>query len=212
MTDLALVCGAGGALGTALVEAFQARGDVVIGVDRKGAARDGVRMEKADLTDAASVEALWERIETPRWVVNAAGAFRGGRVDDTDPETLAFLLDVNFKTAFLSCRAASRRLERGGAIVNVSARAAVTGGAGAAVYAASKAAVVRLTEVLADEVAGRGIRANAVLPLLIDTPANRTALPPERLENAVPPDRVASVCAFLCSEAADAVTGASLPV
>ena len=212
MADVALVCGAGGALGAALVDTFQARGDVVIGVDRRGEPHEGLRWETADLADPESVDALWDRIETPRWVVNAVGGYRGGEVAETDAETVRFLLDLNFGTAFWSCRAAARRLERGGAIVNVAARAATAGGTGAAVYAASKAAVVRLTEVLANELAGRGIRANAVLPLLIDTPANREALPPERLQNAVPPGRVAAVCAFLCSDAADAVSGAALPV
>src|SRR5581483_11695412 len=100
---------------------------------------DGVRMEAADLTDPDAVEALWERIETPRWVVNAAGAFRGGTVEETDPDTVRFLLDVNFATALWSCRAAARRLEHGGAIVNIAARAGITAGTGAAVYAASKA-------------------------------------------------------------------------
>ena len=212
MGDIALVCGAGGALGGALVEAFEARGDEVIGVDRRGETHDGIRMEIADLTDPESVEALWERIEAPRWVVNAAGGYRGGAIADTDPETLRFLLDLNLGTVFWSCRAAARRLERGAAIVNIAARAALGGGTGAGAYAASKAAVVRLTEVLAAELAGRGIRANAVLPLLIDTPANREALPPERLQNAVPPGRIAAVCAFLCSDAAEAVSGAAVPV
>jgi len=212
VADVTLVCGAGGALGTALVEAFQARGDVVIGVDRRGEPREGRRVETADLTDPDSVDALWDRIETPRWVVNAVGGYRAGEVAETDPETLRFLLDLNLGTTFWSCRAAARRLERGAAIVNVAARAAVAGGTGAAAYAASKAAVVRLTEVLANELAGRGIRANAILPLLIDTPANREALPPERLQDAVPPARIAAVCAFLCSDAADAISGAALPV
>ena len=212
MSDLALVCGAGGALGSALVEAFVARGDSVVGVDRKAAPREGVRSESVDLTDPDAVEALWERIEKPRWVVNAVGGFRGGNVDETELETLHFLLDLNFATTFWSCRAAARRLERGGAIVNIAARAAVSGGMGAAAYAASKAAVVRLSEVLAGELSGRGIRVNALLPLLIDTPANRAALPPERLQGAVSPERVAGVCTWLCSDAADAVTGAAIPV
>jgi NAD(P)-dependent dehydrogenase (short-subunit alcohol dehydrogenase family) len=212
MSDVALVCGAGGALGSALVDAFLARGDSVVGVDRKAAPREGLQSESADLTDADAVEALWERIETPRWVVNAVGGFRGGNVVEAEPDAVRFLLDLNFATTFWSCRAAARRLERGGAIVNIAARAAVTGGMGAAAYAASKAAVVRLSEVLAGELSGRGIRVNALLPLLIDTPANRAALPPERLEGAVPPQRIADVCAWLCSDAADAVTGAAIPV
>src|SRR5207248_10825820 len=95
VADVALVCGAGGALGSALVDAFRARGDTVVGVDRKGEPREGVQMEAADLTDPDAVEALWERIETPRWVVNSAGGFRGGTVAETEPDTLSFLLDLN---------------------------------------------------------------------------------------------------------------------
>jgi NAD(P)-dependent dehydrogenase (short-subunit alcohol dehydrogenase family) len=212
LPDIALVCGAGGALGRALVEAFRARGDEVVGVDRKGEPQEGVRIESTDLSDPDAVDALWERIETPRWVVNAAGGFRAGRVADTEPDTFRFLLDLNLATVFWSCRAAARRLEAGSAVVNVAARAAVAGGTGAAAYAASKAAAVRLTEVLAAELAERGVRANSVLPLLIDTPANRAVLSPERLRDAVPPSRVADVCAFLCSDAAAAITGAALPV
>ncbi|MBV8081012.1 MAG: SDR family oxidoreductase [Actinobacteria bacterium] len=205
-----LVCGAGGALGRALVDAFRARGDDVIGVDRSAAPRDGVRMEAADLTDPDAVEELWDRIETPQWVVNAVGGYRGARLADTEADALRFLFALNVETTFWSCRAAARRLRPGSAIVNVAARAAVSGGTGAAAYAASKAAVVRLTEVAAAEL--DGVRVNAVLPLLIDTPANRAVMSADALKNAVAPERIAAVCAFLCSDAAGPITGASLPV
>jgi NAD(P)-dependent dehydrogenase (short-subunit alcohol dehydrogenase family) len=212
VADVALVCGAGGALGGALVAAFLARGDDVVAADRTAAGRtDGARTEAADLSSPDDVEALWERLDrTPRWVVNAVGAFRAGSVADSDAESYAFMHDVNLATAWWSCRAAARRVEAGGAVVNVAARSAIAGGAGSAAYSVAKAGVVRLTQVLSAELAERGVRANAILPTLIDTPANRAAMSAEALRNAVPPERVASVVAFLCSDAAAAVTGAAL--
>ena len=137
--------------------------------------------EAVDLTSADEVEALWARLEAdgdrPRWVVNAVGGFRAGTVADSEPDDVRFLLDLNLGTAWWSCRAAARRLEAGGAIVNVSSRTALAGGAGSAAYAVSKAAVVRLTQVLAAELAERGVRVNALLPSVIDTPANRASTP-----------------------------------
>jgi NAD(P)-dependent dehydrogenase (short-subunit alcohol dehydrogenase family) len=201
VADVALVCGAGGALGGALVAADRSTGERT----------DGARAETADLSNPDDVEALWERLDrTPRWVVNAVGAFRGGSVADSDAEIYAFMHDVNLATAWWSCRAAARRVEAGGAVVNVAAHSAIAGGAGSAAYSVAKAGVVRLTQVLSAELVERGVRANAILPTLIDTPANRAALSADALKNAVPPERVASVVGFLCSEAAAAVTGAAL--
>jgi NAD(P)-dependent dehydrogenase (short-subunit alcohol dehydrogenase family) len=208
LSDVALVCGAGGALGSAVVGAFLARGDRVIGVDRTGAPREGVQMEAADLTDPDAVEALWERIDTPRWVVNAAGGFRTGTLAESEPADVRFLLQLNLETAWWSCRAAARRLPRGGGIVNVAARAGLTGGAGSAAYAVSKAAVIRLTQVLALELAEREVRVNVIVPALIDTPANRA----HGITGGTPPAEIAATVAFLLSDAAHAVTGAIVPV
>jgi len=214
MGDLALVCGGGGALGGALVDAFLARGDRVVAVDlRPGPDQEGVKREALDLTSPDEVEALWERLpELPRWVVNATGGFRGGTVASSETDDVCFVSELNLGTAWWSCRAAARRLEAGSAIVNIGARAALTGGTGSAAYAVAKAGVVRLTEVLAAELAERRVRANAILPALIDTPANRASMSPESLRNAVPPADVAAVVTFLCSDAAAAVTGAIVPV
>ena len=199
MADVALVCGGRGALGAAVVKALIERGDDVVVADRSS----------VDLTDADAVETFWDALAVkPRWVVNAAGAFRAGTVADSDPGHLRELVDVNLGTAWWTCRAAARRLPPGGAIVNVAARAAVAGGAGSAAYAVAKAAVVRLTQVLALELAERQVRVNAILPALIATPANRNA----GLEGGVPPEELASVVAYLLSDAASAVTGAILPV
>jgi NAD(P)-dependent dehydrogenase (short-subunit alcohol dehydrogenase family) len=218
MPDVALVCGGGGALGAAIVDALVERGDRVVTADLHPSeiGRAGVRPEAVDLTAPDEVEALWDRLaaETlePRWVVNAAGGFRAGAVSDTEPEDLRFVLDLNLGTAWWSCRAAARRLATGGAIVNVSSRAALVGGKGSAAYAVSKAGVDRLTEVLAAELAERRVRVNAILPSVIDTPANRASLSPETIAKAVPPEQIAAVTAFLLSDAAAAVTGATLPV
>jgi NAD(P)-dependent dehydrogenase (short-subunit alcohol dehydrogenase family) len=216
MPDVALVCGGGGALGSAIVTALAARGDRVVAVDRGGGSGEGARHESVDLTSADEVSALWDRLEadgwSPRWVVNAAGGFRGGHVADTDPETLRFLTELNLGTAWWSCREAARRLPEGGAVVNVAARNALQGGASSAAYSVAKASVVRLTELLAEDLAERGVRVNVVLPSTIDTPANRASLPPEALRKAVAPEAIAAVIAFLLSEAAAAVTGAVVPV
>jgi 3-oxoacyl-[acyl-carrier protein] reductase len=217
--DVALVCGAGGGLGAALVEALLVRGDRVVGVDRHAGASDDsapIRREAVDLTSPQELEQLWKRLaersETPRWVVNAAGGFRGGSVADSEPEAVQFMSELNLGTAWWSCREAARHLPVGGAIVNISARAALSGGAGSAAYAVAKAGVVRLTEVLAAELALRGVRVNAVLPSLIDTPANRATMGPAALVHAVAPHELASVVGFLLSDAAAAVTGAIVPV
>ena len=218
MGDVSVVCGAGGALGSAIVSAFLARGDLVIAVDQhtEGDALERVRREACDLTSADEVAALWSCLLgdglEPRWVVNAVGGFRPGSVADSDPESLRFLEDLNFHTAWWSCREAARNLQEGGAIVNVSSRTGVAGGSGAAAYAVTKTAVIRLTEVLAGELAPRRVRANAILPSVIDTPANRASLSPEAAGKAVAPADLASVIAFLLSDGAAAITGAVIPV
>ena len=216
MADVALICGAGGALGTALVEVFLGRGDAVVGVDRAAHDDERMRWEAVDLTSPDGVEALWDRLgadgQTPRWVVNAVGGFRGGTVAATEPDEYRFVHDLNLGTALWSCRAAARRLSEGSAIVNVSSRAAVAGSAGAAAYAVTKAAVIRLTEVVAAELAGQRVRVNVILPSVIDTPQNRATMSEERISVAVPPEQIASVVAFLCSDAAAAISGASVPV
>ncbi|TMF85573.1 MAG: SDR family oxidoreductase [Chloroflexi bacterium] len=233
MADLAVILGATGGLGTAIVDAFATRGDRVIAVARS---RSGVSQleskypgvvsgDTADLTSRFAVDELWERIDrigVPRWVVNATGGFRAGKVAETTPDDFSFMMDLNLGSAWWSCRAAARRMQRtssspsgggqGGGIVNVASRSALVAEPGAAAYAVAKAGVIKLTEVLAAELKVAEIRVNAVVPAIIDTPANRQSLPEKLIAKAVAPGEIAAVIAYLCSDAARAITGVALPV
>jgi NAD(P)-dependent dehydrogenase (short-subunit alcohol dehydrogenase family) len=233
MSDLAVIMGATGGLGSAIVDAFAKRGDQVIAVARSraevsqlaakypvspspsgGGQAGGVTGDTADLTSRPEVDDLWERIDrvgSPRWVVNATGGYRAGKVVDATPDDFSFMMDLNLGTAWWSCRAAARRMQ-GGAIVNVSSRSALVAEPGAAAYAIAKAGVIKLTEVLAAELKTSGVRVNVVVPAVIDTPANRQALPEKVMQKAVAPAEIAAVIAYLCSDAALAITGAAIPV
>ena len=228
-----MILGATGGLGTAIVDAFATRGDRVIAVARS---RSGVSQleskypgvvsgDTADLTSRFAVDELWERIDrigVPRWVVNATGGFRAGKVAETTPDDFSFMMDLNLGSAWWSCRAAARRMQRtssspsgggqGGGIVNVASRSALVAEPGAAAYAVAKAGVIKLTEVLAAELKVSDIRVNAVVPAIIDTPANRQSLPEKLIAKAVAPGEIAAVIAYLCSDAARAITGVALPV
>ena len=223
--SLAMVCGATGALGSALVSLFAGRGERVIAVaprkdeleDLAGGHPGAVRPEIADLTVPASVDALWTRLdsdgEVPRWLVNAVGGFAAGTVESITPDDYRFIHDLNLGSAWWSCHAAvSRMKDSNGAIVNVSSRAALVGGAGSAAYSVAKSGVIRLTEVLAEELLENGLRVNAVIPAIIDTPENRETMGEKTMEKAVPPETIADVIGFLCSDASDAITGAAVPV
>jgi len=233
VTDLAVIMGATGGLGTAIVDAFASRGDRVIAVARSRAEVSQlaskypgvVTGDTADLTSRLAVDDLWERIDrvgTPRWVVNATGGYRGGKVVDSTPDDFTFMMDLNLGTAWWSCRAAARRMQivpspsgggqGGGCIVNVSSRSGLVAETGAAAYAVAKAGVITLTEVLAAELKASGVRVNVVVPAIIDTAANRQALPEKLMQKAVAPTEIAAVIAYLCSDAAVAITGTAIPV
>ena len=240
MTDLAVIMGATGGLGSAIVDAFASRGDRVIAVARSraqvsqlaskyplspslsgGGQGGGVTGDTADLTSRLAVDDLWERIDrmgSPRWVVNATGGYRAGKVVDTTPDDFSFMMDLNLGTAWWSCRAAARRMQSvptasgGGCIVNVSSRSALVAEPGAAAYAVAKAGVITLTEVLAAELKASGVRVNVIVPAIIDTAVNRQVLPEKLMQKAVAPAEIAAVIAYLCSDAAAAITGATIPV
>jgi len=220
-TQVAIVAGAGGALGRATATALAAGGHAVVAVDRDERALADlpgqVRREVADATDPAAAAEVIERIAgqvgPPEVLVNTIGTFGLGDALATTPEALRFMIDVNLGTALWLSRAVAPYMqEQGrGAIVHVTARQGVEPAGGMAAYAVSKAALVHLTRVLDVELRPHGIRVNAVAPQLLDTPATRAAFPAEVIAHAVAPEAIAGVIAFLVSDAAAPVSGAVLP-
>jgi NAD(P)-dependent dehydrogenase (short-subunit alcohol dehydrogenase family) len=147
-------------------------------------------------------------------LVNVAGDFRWGTVQEGDLDSWDYLFRVNLKTAVTASKAALPLLtaQEAARIINIGAGAANKAAAGMGPYAASKAAVARLTEALAEEFKESGLTVNAVLPSIIDTPRNRADIPGADFSRWVKPEAIADVIAFLLSRRADAVTGALIPV
>lgn len=221
---VALVTGATGALGSAVCESFAAAGADVAAVDVRPPDDDGALLDpevatfyEADLTDEADVERLVADVAADHgrldFLANVAGTWKGGSpLDETDVDTFDLLFDVNLKTAFLASKHALSHLrETEGSIVNVSARSSLEGGEGDALYRASKAGVRLLTESVAKENLGT-VRANAVMPSVIDTPANREMMPDADHSKWVDPSDIARVICVLCSDATTVTSGAAVPV
>ncbi len=159
----------------------------------------------------ADVKARFGRLDA---LLNIAGGFRWETVEGGSAETWERLYALNLKTALNACQAALPYLLESGAgrIVNVGAQSALRAASGMGAYAASKSAVHRLTEALAEELKLKGVTVNAVLPSIIDTPANRADMPKAEFDRWVTPADLAAVILFLASDEAKAVTGALIPV
>lgn len=223
-----MVAGGAGALGRAVVAALLERGARVAVPFRSAAAweslRDGLDAGAAlwggpaDLADPASADAFVD--EATAWLggldgaAALAGAYAGSATLEAAPaREWDDMLRANLSTAYGLCRASlPHLLGRGGSVVTVGSRLAEGGGAGATAYAVSKAAVVALTRVLALENRDRGVRFNCVMPGIIDTPANRAAMPGADASSWTPPEAIARVVVFLLSPESAAVTGAVVPV
>ena len=159
----------------------------------------------------AEVKAKFGRIDA---LLNIAGGFRWEAIDGGDAETWDRMYALNLKTALNACQAALPHLLESGAgrVVNVGAQTAIKAASGFGPYAASKSAVHRLTESLAEELKLKGVTVNAVLPSIIDTPANRADMPKADFDRWIKPADLAAVILFLASDEAEAVTGALIPV
>ena len=226
MVNIVMVTGAVGALGRVVARTLAARGARLALVDAAPAAPDPVVAEFAghqllpaiDLSSAQATQAMVaqvvERHGALDAAVNIAGGFRWETLAEGDPATWDLLFTVNLKTALHVCQSSlPHLLQRPSArIVNIGAAAAGKAAAGMGAYAASKSAVLRLTEALAEEAKDSGLTVNAVLPSIIDTPANRKDMPQADFSRWVAPEAVADVVAFLLSDGARAITGAGIPV
>jgi NAD(P)-dependent dehydrogenase (short-subunit alcohol dehydrogenase family) len=219
----ALITGGTGGLGGAVVAAFADDGWRVVVPDVAAAGHApvaGAELVQADLGDRAEVErALGVATGQPdaplRAVVNLVGGFAAGQPVATTPvEVFEAQLALNLRPTYLVTQAALPALVRagGGAIVCVSSRSALHPFAGASGYCASKAAVIAFAQVVAREHAADGVRCNAVLPSMIDTPANRASMPESQHGDLTPPAEIAAVIRFLCSKGSAATNGAAVPV
>jgi len=225
-----LITGATGALGSAVVGEF-AQTEAQLALTSTSpqkleqlAAEIGLPEERvfsvmADVTQADRVEVLmaavvvyFGRVDV---LLNTVGGWSGGQpVEKTSMEEWNQMLTLNLHSAFLLSRAVlPPMLEAGwGRIVHVGSKTAVEPRAKVAGYAVSKMGVITLTEVIAAEVKGTGVTANVILPSVIDTPANRASMPKADPGKWVPPERIAAMMRFLCSDAAASINGARLPV
>ena len=182
----------------------------------KGSQLDGFSV---DVTDEAEVGKLVEGIVARHGrldaMVNTVGGYAGGvNLWELDTKVFDQMLALNLRSGYALSRAGVRvMLKQGsGAIVNIAAKAAIDHGAGAAAYAASKAAAVAMMDSLAEDLKGTGIRVNSVLPSIIDTEANRKAMPMADFAKWPKPEDIARVIVFLCGDDAKVIHGAAVPV
>jgi NAD(P)-dependent dehydrogenase (short-subunit alcohol dehydrogenase family) len=223
-----IVTGGSGALGRAVVTRFLGGGDRVVVPWVVKRERDAIEAEEgkalaaaqlvlleADIAEDAGARAVVAASSGAEVLVNGVGGFAGGQpLHETDLDVWDRMFRMNVRTAAAMSRAVlPDMLARGrGAIVNIASRAAIDRPAGLAAYAASKAALIALTEALQKEVQSRGVRVNAIVPTTIDTPANRAAMPAADFSLWTPPAKIAEVIFWLASEAATTVRGGLVPV
>ena len=203
-------------LGEAVVRDLLDGGWAVTVCDRTDApVPDGATLVQADLTDPTEARRAVEAVEDLAAVVNLVGGFRAGpKVHETELDDFMGMLRLNVVPAFCLARAAMPVLvARGGvAFVAVSARAALQPFSGAAVYVTCKSAVIAFVRALDSEYRDQGVRSNAVLPSVIDTPTNREAMPDADHSKWVAPGEIARVIRFLISEDSSPTSGAAVPV
>ena len=220
--DAVIVTGAAGALGHAVVEEFLAGGRAVVALDRPSerldalGERENVHAIAVDLAARDAVQDAFTQVDglpvTPDALVGLAGGFTPGKLADTTEDVVHQPLHVQLRLRALDgAGRGDAGSPPGGAIVLVGSKTAVTGPAPVA-HATSKAAVVRLAQILADELRPQHIRVNAVLPSVIDTPANRSWMSDDLAARAVAPAAIAKVIAFLCGPDAAPISGAAIPV
>ncbi|TCU61833.1 short-subunit dehydrogenase [Novosphingobium sp. PhB57] len=222
MARSVIVTGGFGILGAAVAAAFARTGDKVARIDFAPEARDplvgALDIGGVDLTDAAATQSALDRVAAAHGgidvLVNVAGGFTWETLEGGSLASWARMQAMNLTTAATITQLALPQLKASaaGRIIGIGAGAAVKAGMGMGAYAASKSGVHRLTEALAEELAGTRVTVNAILPSIIDTPTNRADMPDADFATWVQPEAIADVITFLASDAGRAVTGALIPV
>jgi len=225
-----LVAGGTGGLGRAVSLALLEAGAHVVATYRNvqefdalqssaAANRESLEGHQVDVTDEAATGQLIDKVVAAHGrldaMVNTVGGYAGGvSLWDLDTKVFDQMLGLNLRAGYALARASVRVMlkQRSGSIVNVAAKAAVDHGAGAGAYAASKAAAVAMMDSLAADLKGTGVRVNSILPSIIDTEANRKAMPGGNFTVWPKPEEIARVIVFLCSDGAKVIHGASVPV
>jgi len=227
---LALVAGGTGGLGRAVSLAFLEEGAEVVVTYRKEEEYSALQRDSrlhssrltgflVDVTDQPSVRRLIDAVLAKHGhldiLVNSVGAYAGGtKLWETEPSVFEQMLALNLRSGYVLSTAVVPAMlkQKKGSIVNIASKAAIEHAAGAAAYAASKAAALAMTDSLAEDLRGTGVRANSILPSIIDTAANRRAMPDANFSKWPKPEDIARVILYLCSEDANVIHGAAIPV
>jgi NAD(P)-dependent dehydrogenase (short-subunit alcohol dehydrogenase family) len=229
-SNLALIAGGTGGLGRAVSLAFLEEGADVIVTFRKqeefsalqtasGRYSSQLKGYQIDVTDESAVRQLIDGILAEHGrldiLVNAVGAYAGGtKLWEVNANVFDTMLALNLRSGYVLSSAVVPAMlkHQRGSIVNIAAKAAFDHAAGAAAYAASKAGALAMMDSLAEDLRGTGVRVNSILPNIIDTEANRSAMPKADFSKWPKPEEIARVTLFLCSEDARVIHGAAIPV
>lgn len=228
--SIVVVAGGTGGLGKSVSLAFLGEGAKVIVTYRReeefaalkaaaGQFASSLQGRRVDVTDETETAKFMAEVlalhGAPHALVNTVGGYAGGiKVWEMTTSTFDQMLALNLRSGFILARAAMPAMLKAGrgSIINIASKAAVDHGAGAAAYSASKAAAVALMDSLAADASGTGVRVNSILPSIIDTPANRAAMPDSNFAAWPKPEDIAQVVLFLASDFAKTIHGAAVPV
>jgi NAD(P)-dependent dehydrogenase (short-subunit alcohol dehydrogenase family) len=215
-----LINGAAGALGREVVQAVAGAGHNVLAVDRSPLPEDLARLERVQAVQgdalspdvmAGAVRQATDRFGGLDGLFHLAGTYRYASLADTDLDLWQMLLNVNLTSAYVAAHAVLPALTgSGGVMVFVGAQAGISAPGNQSAYVAGKAGVIAMARSLAAELRPAGVRVNVIVPDIIDTPANRAALPKADPAKWLQPQQVADVLLYLLSDAASGITGAAI--